>query len=64
MAAIDAEKLTMTSHRPRTKSRVRKRSQLQHFFKPFTASSGATEAAMLDKTESESPKTPSITLLH
>jgi hypothetical protein len=62
--AVDAENLTMTSRRPRHKKSRQETQSTAAFFKPSTASSGATAAAMLDKTESESPKTPSITLLH
>jgi hypothetical protein len=63
LVAVDAEKLTMIIRRPPHK-KSRQETQSIAFFKPSTASSGATAAATLDKTESESPKTPSITLLH
>jgi hypothetical protein len=64
LVAVDAEKLIMTSRRPPHKKLRQETQSIAAFFKPSTASSGATAAAMLDKTASESPKTPSITLLH
>jgi hypothetical protein len=64
LVAVDAEKLTITCRRPPHKKWRQETQSTAAFFKPSTALSGATAAAMLEKTEIESPKTPSTTLLH
>jgi hypothetical protein len=65
LVAVDAGKLTMTMQPPTAAQKSCQETQsIAAFFKPSTASLEATAAAMLDRTESESPKTPSIKLLH
>jgi hypothetical protein len=64
LVAVDAEKLTMTSRRPPHKKSHQETHSTAALFKPSTASSAATVAAMLDKMESQSQKAPSNTLLH
>jgi hypothetical protein len=56
LVAVDAEKLTMTSRRPSHEKSRRETQSTAAFFKPSTASSRATAAAILDETASESPK--------